>query len=372
MDFIEIFTITLGILYFGYIVFERIYFIKVRKSFKHVIHINGTRGKSTTTRLIDAGLRECGFRVFSKTTGTVPTMINTKNQEIEVKRWGLANIREQYRTMRKAYREKADILVIECMAVNPELQYITQHRMLNADITIITNVLLDHIGDMGANLDDIASALANTIPEKGYLIVADSEYNKLYTRKIGNNDVEVIVAEERFKEDQLATFKNNLNLAWEVATLLNLNKEQYLVGMGKYYHDPGAFKALKYGDTIFLNAFSVNDPTSTKKVYTEVTKKFSAETVTILLNTRNDRPSRTIQSLKLLGDLSFKKLLISGSNKPYVKRFVRVNYPDVIVEEVKSLEALQKEEVIFGIGNIYGMGLKILEYFEKNGVEYDD
>jgi len=33
---------------------------------------------------------------------------------------------------------------------------------------------------------------------------------------------------------------------------------------------------------------------------------------------------------------------------------------------------LQKEEVIFGIGNLQGMGLKILQYFEKNGVQYDD
>ena len=34
------------------------------------IHVNGTRGKSSVTRLIAAGLREGGMRTFAKTTGT--------------------------------------------------------------------------------------------------------------------------------------------------------------------------------------------------------------------------------------------------------------------------------------------------------------
>ena len=372
MYFIEIMTVTLGVLYLGYVVFERLYFIKIRKSFKHVIHVNGTRGKSTTARLIDAGLRECGYRVFSKTTGTIPTMINTSNQEVEIKRYGLANIREQYKMMAKAYREKAEILVIECMAVNPELQYLTQHRMLNADITIITNVLLDHIGDMGSNRDEIADALANTIPRQGYLVIADEEYYKKYSRRIGNDEVKIVVAEDKFHEDQLATYKNNLNLAWAITDILSLDKDRYLKGMKKYYRDPGAFKIFRLENTVFLNAFSVNDPTSTYKVYQDVIQKFTADKITILLNTRNDRPTRTIQSLHLLGDLTFKKLLICGSNKPYVKRFIRKHYPKMVVEEVKKIEDLQKEEVIFGIGNLQGMGLKILQYFEKNGVQYDD
>ena len=67
----------------GYIVFERFYQKALRKTFKHVIHVNGTRGKSTITRLIDAGLRNCGYRVFSKTTGTIPTIINTSNEQID-------------------------------------------------------------------------------------------------------------------------------------------------------------------------------------------------------------------------------------------------------------------------------------------------
>src|SRR5713226_7689666 len=39
------------------------------------IHVAGTRGKSTATRLIAAGLRAGGRRVVAKTTGTEPRLI---------------------------------------------------------------------------------------------------------------------------------------------------------------------------------------------------------------------------------------------------------------------------------------------------------
>ena len=372
MDLLEISVVALCILYIGYLIFERLYFIKIRKSFIHVIHVNGIRGKSTTTRLIDAGLRNCGFRVFSKTTGTIPTMINVENQELVIKRRGLANIREQYRMMYKAYKEKAEILVIECMAVNPELQYITQHKMLNADITIITNVLLDHLGDMGNDLDEIANALAQTIPDKGYVITSDDSYNKMYSRIIGSNDVKIIMAKEYVKENEISTVANNLNMALEVADILSLDKEIYYQGMKNYYQDPGAYRKIKLQETIFINALSVNDPTSISRVYEEVLKKYPPERITILNNNRSDRPTRMIQNLDLLGTLSFNKLIIVGSNKPYIKRYIKKNYPKMIVKEIKNIKELEREDIIFAIGNISGLGMKILQYFEKNGVNYDD
>ena len=40
------------------------------------IHVNGTRGKSSVTRLIAAGLREGGKRTFAKTPGPAPRVID--------------------------------------------------------------------------------------------------------------------------------------------------------------------------------------------------------------------------------------------------------------------------------------------------------
>ena len=174
-----IFLLAVG--YFDYLVLESILNKKSRAKFKYVIHINGIRGKSTTTRLIDAGLRKCGFKVFSKTTGTVPTMINVNNEDVKIKRLGNANIREQLKMIKKASRQGADVLVLECMAVNPELQYICEKQILNADVTVITNIRPDHIQDMGETLEDIALAFSNTIPTNGQLVINDSEFNSLFS-----------------------------------------------------------------------------------------------------------------------------------------------------------------------------------------------
>ena len=64
-----------------------------RARLTHVIYVNGIRGKSTVTRLIDAGLRAGGWKVFCKTTGTVPMTIGTDNVERPLVRRGRANIK---------------------------------------------------------------------------------------------------------------------------------------------------------------------------------------------------------------------------------------------------------------------------------------
>ena len=40
------------------------------------IHVNGSRGKSSVTRLIAAGLRAGGLKTLAKTTGTAPLIID--------------------------------------------------------------------------------------------------------------------------------------------------------------------------------------------------------------------------------------------------------------------------------------------------------
>src|SRR5687768_2797499 len=45
------------------------------------VHVNGTRGKSSVTRLIAAGLREGGIVTCAKTTGTLARLIHPHGVE---------------------------------------------------------------------------------------------------------------------------------------------------------------------------------------------------------------------------------------------------------------------------------------------------
>ena len=78
------------------------------------VHVNGSRGKSSVSRLIAAGLRGGDLRVVAKTTGSAAAVIHTDGSETPVVRRGGPNIREQLRVIRDAAREGCDALVIEC------------------------------------------------------------------------------------------------------------------------------------------------------------------------------------------------------------------------------------------------------------------
>ena len=108
----ELLIVGLAAIYMAGLSFERIQAIKDRKKLKHVIYVNGTRGKSTVTRLIAAGLRHQGMRVVCKTTGTVPVVFHADGKEELIRRNGPANIREQLSILHLAAKEKADVLVL--------------------------------------------------------------------------------------------------------------------------------------------------------------------------------------------------------------------------------------------------------------------
>ena len=126
--------------------------VRDRKKLTHIVHVNGIRGKSTVTRLIAAGLQAGGWKVFCKTTGTVPMTIAPDGTERPIRRPGRSNIKEQLSILHQAAQSGAEVLVIECMAVDPALQAVTQRQMLKADVGVITNVRLDHTAEMGETL----------------------------------------------------------------------------------------------------------------------------------------------------------------------------------------------------------------------------
>jgi len=139
------------------------------------VHVNGTRGKSTTTRLIAGALREAGIRTLAKTTGTAPRLILPDGSEQPIRRRAPASIREQLWVLREAARRGASALVVECMAIDPELQAVSERDMIAATIGVITNVRLDHGDVMGTTLDQVGAALSATVPHGALLVLGPTQ-----------------------------------------------------------------------------------------------------------------------------------------------------------------------------------------------------
>jgi len=136
------------------------------------IHVNGIRGKSSVTRLIGQILREEGTKTFTKTTGSAARIIDHKGKESIIKR-RIATIIEQIDIVKKISKHTPEALVIECMAIQPQLQKVCEEKMIQATISVLTNVREDHQEKMGWTLEEITHTLCEFIPSNGILVCGE-------------------------------------------------------------------------------------------------------------------------------------------------------------------------------------------------------
>ena len=127
------------------------------------VAVTGTRGKSTVTRMIAAALREAGFSVLAKTTGSRAVIIRPDGREEEIARRGRPSILEQKGILREAAGLGVRAAVVELMSIRPEYLAVESGRILRPQYLVITNVRLDHREEMGRTKPEIARSLASAI-----------------------------------------------------------------------------------------------------------------------------------------------------------------------------------------------------------------
>src|SRR3954467_14118700 len=148
-----------GCLLLGGILEQRHYYARLH-AIPHRVLINGIRGKSSLTRLCAGALRSGGVVTAAKTTGTAARFIHPDGSEEPVyRRFEIANVAEQVGIVRRAAAYHPGALVVECMAVQPDLQEISQTKLVRSTIGVISNVRMDHVAEMGPTGDDIARSL---------------------------------------------------------------------------------------------------------------------------------------------------------------------------------------------------------------------
>ena len=360
--------------------------------------MTGTRGKSSLTRLIASFLRQAGFVVLSKTTGSKPVIIYPDGKEREIKRLGLPTLREGKKLLRLAAQVKAQALVTEMMSIHPECLYAESLQMFKPQILIITNVRIDHMAQMGRSREKIARCLACALPEKGTVFVPQEESFPVFTARaerlnsklfqIRKDLYPALSGDERIPGFE---FEENVRLSLAVADFLGIDKKTALQGMTKVNPDFGHLRvwsvdlSLPSRRWFLVSAFAANDPDSTRRVLSKLMDKdlFGKRKRLGLLNLRKDRGDRTLQWLEALEAKTFpefRKLFLLGDHAVALKRrlkslketelfILKPGSPQEIMEEISGCVA--DEAVLVGMGNMGGCGKELVEYWEAVGRGHD-
>jgi poly-gamma-glutamate synthase PgsB/CapB len=363
----------------------------VRSARRHIsirIHVNGTRGKSSVTRLIAAALRAHGIRTLSRTTGTSAMLSLPDGSEIPIERHGPASIRELIRTMRRCRRADAEAVVVECMAVHPDLQAVAERRIVQPTVTAITNARLDHTDVQGTSVEAIAAAFP--VLPGGTLVTADPLVAVVHGPKVRRDGGVVRLASTAaITQSELRTLPflehaENVALALEVVRLVGVPRETALAGMRHTVPDPGVAAVIRLDDHSgswwLVNLFAANDPQSTFRAMDAVDSIEGSHGPPILLfAARGDRGARSDSFASALSDNRdrFSEVVVWGERtRAIAARFRKNLEPSRVVDAGRIappqltqtlLHRMNGCRVVVGIGNIIGPSQRWLSYLDASG-----
>lgn len=357
------------------------------------VHVNGTRGKSSVTRLIAGGLRAGGIAACAKTTGTEAAMILPDGSEYPIYRPAGANIIEQVRIVETAAEVGAQVLVLECMAIQPLLQSLSELRLVRATHGVITNVRADHLDVMGPEETDVALALAGSVPVGGTLVTATDRYLDILEACATDRGARVVALPpdeiEQVSDDDLRGFhylehRENVAVALRVCAELGVERDVALRGMWQARPDPGVLTVHEidfFGRRLlFANGLAANDPESTGHIWRTVLDLApDVEKRIALFNCRVDRPDRSRQLGEACVDWppADHYVLMGTGTYIFARAATRrgLDVRKLVIAESQApadvfealIERAGTSALIMGMGNVHGGGEDLARLFRNRG-----
>jgi poly-gamma-glutamate synthase PgsB/CapB len=341
--------------------------------------VNGTRGKSTVTRLIAGALRGGGLTTVAKTTGTAARFIHPDTSEEPVpRRFGVPDVGEQIGVVARAARYRPDALVMECMALRPPLQEVSQTKLIRATVGVLSNVRPDHLAEMGPTLDDVARSLSRAMPRGGVCVTAERDRLPLLAAEAARRDCRLLAVDaESVTDAELSgfdwlTFKENVAIALAVAELLGVPRGAALRGMWTTPADPGALTVTRYrhrgGLLRFANIMAANDPQSTLLNIAELTRlRLVRPPIYGVINCRRDRPERNAQMGAIVPALGVATVFLIGQATRSARRAIPAAWPGEIIDLGDGddttrllLDRVPADASLVAVGNIHGGGTQLM------------
>jgi poly-gamma-glutamate synthase PgsB/CapB len=186
------------------------------------------------------------------------------------------------------------------MAIDPDLQEVSERDMIGATIGVITNARLDHGDVMGRTPEDVARALCRTVPLDGTLVLGPDPggWRAIVEREAARRNCAMVRADiDDAALDALhlpVWQRSNCAIALAVARTLGIPDAAALRGMAASAPDPGMCrtKTVRVGarPVDVIDASAANDPESLR----QIVGRLGASDISVF-NHRADRPLRLVQ-----------------------------------------------------------------------------
>ena len=331
------------------------------------ILVNGTRGKSSVTRMLIAALNGCGIRTCGKTTGSDARFILPDLSEEPVPRKnGIRMVFEHTMMFEKAVSNDCQAIVCECMAIREESQKVVGSRLVRPSISIITNARVDHVDQMGNTAEETAAVLCRSIGPSTDVYTSDL----VVVQGLKGVNVNVHLAGPLTEKQRsvlnffsFPVHEENLSLVLAVCRDIGLDEQKVLDSVVNAVPDKGMTSAEEVRGHLVVNGFAANDAESSARLFDGL----DMSEVTVVYGNRADREFRLPYFRDLLQSVEVRDIVVTGDNASKCRRyFSRIPGVQVRVADMKDMKAFLDScrRNIICLGNIKGSGERMLEVLD--------
>lgn len=309
----------------------------------------GTRGKSGTERLKGALFTALGCSVLSKTTGCEAMVLHAHRfgelREMFIFRpYDKATIWEQHNLLTLADQLNVDVMLWECMGLNPTYVGILQNTWMKDDLSTITNAYPDHEDIQGPAGINIPEVMINFIPKGSSLITTEEQMLPVLeegARQVGTSLESINWLQagllprdllQRFPYDE---HPYNVALALALAARLGMSPDMAMKEMAdRVVPDLGVLKTYPAANVLdrklqFINGMSANDRygclanwkrTGLNLVHPDTQP---GNWVCLVVNNRADRIARSkVFAGILVEDICADRIVLIGSNLKGLRGYI--------------------------------------------------
>ncbi len=321
------------------------------------ILVTGSRGKSSLTRLLHAGLRAWGLNARARITGVLPRELTPDGGERVIRRASPAHVAEFGWWLDQVPAE-TQALVAENSAVAPELQRYAPDR-LRPTLVVWTTLRPDHTEVWGPGREGAAVSLLPGVP-KGVPVAGGVELGRPEMRRLlkaNGNALHVAPGgiSGGHEESNLLLAALALSLA-----LPGRDLDAAVRAMAELPPDLADFRILEQGGDSLAVAFSANDVASTAQLFAET--GWDAAETTLLYHHRPDRTARLRDFLPWINSLPWRETVFSRPEKPLLSPpWGGQAWNDGLTGPEAFRDWLAGRGKVFACGNVAGWPLRFLQ-----------